>query len=236
MRAEQVDGAAEIGLPHVARRARAAIDHGRADGGAGEEGCRVVGGVVGIAKGNTVEGDVELPILKPAQGGDAGIADAAAVGAKGGDRRRDHHRGGIVTALGGRLLDELVGDQRLGLGFEDRGLRRRGNGGRVGLGRHHDGRHVGALGTGSAGASRGSGVREGRRGVAERQRGGAKQGSESVHCGGSPNVCGRGLWAGHDTSVTATKVRQFKAVGETDAAHRRRHCPGAAQRRSEYSH
>ena len=62
MRGKQVDGAAEVGLAHIACRARPAINHRRADGRAGKESRRVVGGVVGVAKGNAVKGDVEITV------------------------------------------------------------------------------------------------------------------------------------------------------------------------------
>ena len=151
LRRKQVDCAAEIGLAHVARRARAAIDHRCADGRAGEKGRRMVGGVIRIAKGDPVERDVELAILKAAHRGVADIADAAAVCAKAVDRRGDRHGGGVVTAFRRRLFDKFVRDQRFRLSLENRGLGRRIRCRAVAFGGDNDLADVGAFGPGGGG-------------------------------------------------------------------------------------
>jgi hypothetical protein len=173
-----VDRTAEVGLAKVARGARAAIDHGRAQVRGREIVGAVVGRVVGVAEGDAIEGEVEFAVLEAAQGDDVVVADPAGVGGDAGDAGRDLQHRRPAAGLRRRLLDELMGDDRFGLHLVQRGLGGRRASHRIGLRRHDETLHLLAL---AAGARV---VAGGRRLVGVRRASGARQrGAEDQRCG-----------------------------------------------------
>lgn len=90
-----------------------------------EEGGRVVGGVVGVGKGDRVIGDVVFAILKAADHR-LGLAKAKAI-AGAGDRDAGRQGDQLVEVRGGiGIVDEIAADRRLRLGGGQRGGDRRG--------------------------------------------------------------------------------------------------------------